>query len=85
MLRTYEGTLKGNRIDWRGDAPASEGVLRVHVTVLDEADDDEQRGRRMAEALERLAEREAFEGIENPSAWQRAIRNERSLPGRDGG
>ena len=82
MLRTYEGTLKGNQIDWNGEAPAPERALRVHVTVLDEEDADESQGRRMAAALERLAECGAFAGIDDPSEWQREVRTERPLPGR---
>jgi hypothetical protein len=82
MLRTYEGTLKGNRIDWSGDAPTPERALRVHVTVLDEEKADENRGRRMAGALERLAKSGAFASIDDPSEWQREVRAERPLPGR---
>ena len=82
MLRTYEGTLKGNRIDWSGEAPTEDQALRVHVTVLD-AEDDKARGRRMAEALRQLAESGAFDDIDDPSEWQRAVRAERPLPGRE--
>lgn len=82
MLHTYEGTLKGNQIDWSGEAPTPKRALRVHVTVLDEEDADESQGRRMAAALERLAESGAFAGIADPSEWQREVRAERPLPGR---
>ena len=82
MLRTYEGTLRGDRIDWSGEAPTPKRALRVHVTVLDEGDVDESQGRRMAAALERLAESGAFTGIDDPSEWQREVRTERPLPGR---
>jgi len=81
MLRTYEGTLRGNRIDWSGDAPTPKRALRVHVTVLDE-DAGESQGRHMAAALERLAESGAFSGIDDPSEWQREVRAARPLPGR---
>lgn len=67
MRRTYEGTLRGNRIDWSGEAPTPKRALRVHITVLEEVDADESRGRRMAEALNHLAETEAFAGIDDPS------------------
>ncbi len=83
MLRTYEGILKGNQIDWNGEAPTSERALLVHVTVLDEEGADKKtRGRRMAVALEGLAESGAFASIKDPSEWQREIRRERPLPGR---
>jgi hypothetical protein len=67
MRRTYEGTLRGNRIDWSGEAPTPKRALRVYITVLEEVDADESRGRRMAEALNHLAETEAFAGIDDPS------------------
>ena len=82
MLRTYEGTLKGNRIDWSGEAPAPEQPLRVHITILDEEDADGSQGSRMAGALSRLADSGAFADIDHPSEWQRRVRRERSLPGR---
>ena len=37
----------------------------------------------MADALSKLAESGAFSKIEDPSAWQRDIRRDRPLPGRD--
>jgi len=89
MLRTYEGILEGDRIRWAGDnVPATDRPLRVHVTVLeDNAEEDnaekEKRGQQMADALSKLAESGAFSGIEDPSAWQRDIRRDRPLPGRD--
>jgi len=89
MLRTYEGILEGDRIRWAGDdVPATDRPLRVHVTVLeDNAEEDnaekEKRGQQMADALSKLAESGAFSGIEDPSAWQRDIRRDLPLPGRD--
>jgi hypothetical protein len=86
MLRTYEGTLKGNRIDWSGEAPgAPEQTLHVHITILDEEETDASRGRRMAGALSRLADSGAFKEIDEPSKWQREVRRQRSLPGREAG
>ena len=84
MLRTYEGTLEDSRIDWSGEAPTSKRPLRVHITVLEEESVDENRGQRMAGALGRLAESEAFAGIDDPSEWQREVRRERPLVGREG-
>ena len=40
-------------------------------------------GGRMAEALEKLAASDAFSEISDPSEWQREIRKDRPLPGRD--
>jgi hypothetical protein len=84
MLRTYEGILEGDRVRWAGkDVPATDRPLRVHVTVLEEETEREKRGHKMADALSKLAESGAFSGVEDPSAWQREIRRDRPLPGRD--
>ena len=84
MLRTYEGILEGNRVRWeRGEAPDTDRPLRVHVTVLEDESEKKERGREMADALSKLAESGAFEEIEDPSTWQREIREDRSLPDRD--
>jgi hypothetical protein len=37
----------------------------------------------MADALSKLADVGAFSGVDDPSEWQREIRQDRSLPGRD--
>jgi hypothetical protein len=84
MLRTYECILQGDRIRWAGDdGPATDRPLRVHVTVIEDKVEKKQRGQQMADALSKLAEAGAFSGIEDPSAWQRDIRRDRPLPGRD--
>ena len=84
MLRTYEGILKGNRVQWAGEEPPdSDRPLRVHITVLEKETPQEKRGEQMADALSKLAESSAFSGIEDPSTWQRELRQDRSLPGRD--
>ena len=43
----------------------------------------EDRGRRMREALEKLAEIDAFAGVDDPVQWQREQRSDRPMPGRD--
>jgi phage FluMu gp28-like protein len=45
--------------------------------------DDEGRGQRLAEALLKLQAAHPFNGISDPVAWQREIRKDRPLPGRD--
>jgi hypothetical protein len=40
-------------------------------------------GQRMARALENLAAADAFSEISYPVEWQREIRKDRPLPGRD--
>ncbi len=82
MLRTYEGILKGDHVEWAGEAPLRDRALRVHITVLDEDADTVERGRRMAEALAALAKEGAFSEISDPVKWQRKLRQERTLPNR---
>ena len=88
MHQTYKAILRGNHLEWSGEAPGqleSEQPLEVHVTILNEspADKSASQGRKMAEALERLAATDALAEIADPSEWQREQREERSLPGRD--
>ena len=49
----------------------------------DEVETRRERGRRMADALEQLANRNAFSEITDPVAWQRETRQDRPLPTRD--
>jgi hypothetical protein len=89
MLETYQGVLRGARIEWTGDAqrelPSEEG-MRVHVTLLERvvlSAPVAEQGQRMAAALERLAACRALEGITDPAAWERETRQDRPLPDRD--
>jgi hypothetical protein len=85
MLRTYDAILKDGRLEWNGEAPDQREPLRVQVTVIPATDpeSDAERGRRMAAALRKLAEMNAFAEITDPVAWQREIRKDRPLPGRE--
>ena len=85
MLRTYEAVLEGDRVRWTGEKPPADRPVRVHVTVLDEQKSDVPRGVEMAEALGKLAKTGAFSEIDDPSAWQREVREDRALPGRGEG
>lgn len=83
---TYRAIIRGDRIEWEDQSPArSEKPLAVEVTVLEPVDSPTSESRKAAaEALERLAKRgTAFAEIEDPVAWQREIRNDRPLPGRE--
>ncbi len=87
---TYRAILKGDRLEWRGEAPpgiARERPVAVDVTILrDErfsASCAPNAGERMAAALENLAASQAVASIEDPVAWQQDVRRDRLLPGRD--
>lgn len=85
MLNTYRAVLKGNRLEWSDEPPerlpTDQGVA-VHVTILGEASTPAAPGRRMARALEQLAATAATDRAD-PVAWEREVRRDRPLPGRD--
>ena len=87
-MRTYTALLRGDRLEWLGEAPEpqTEAPLRVHVTVVEQEPPTEAhaRGHAMAALLEQLAERRTFSAITDPVRWQRELRQERVLPGREG-
>jgi len=89
MLQTYRAVLRGNWLEWIGAAPErvkDENEITVEVTILGDAwaeSVERERGLKMAEALETLAEVNALADITDPVAWQREIREDRPLPGRE--
>ena len=87
MPRTYGATLRGNYLEWVGEAPDCEAgrSISVQVTLIEERSlpKDFSRGQEMAEILEKLAENGTFSKIKNAVSWQHEIRKDRSLPGRD--
>ncbi|HEY0431998.1 MAG TPA: hypothetical protein VGC61_09265 [Pyrinomonadaceae bacterium] len=83
-MQTYRAILKGDRLEWTDSEPTDLNPEQpVEVTILDEQDRLAERRRRMAEALEKLAASDAFSEISDPVEWQRDIRKDRPLPGRD--
>jgi hypothetical protein len=87
-MHTYRALLHGDRLEWLEDAPESQtdAPLRVHVTVLEQEPPAgvHARGHAMAAILEQLAERRTFSAITDPVRWQRELRQDRILPGREG-
>ena len=87
MLHTYRAVLIGNRLKWIGDVPEYEGKrpLNVQVRFLEEhaLSREMSRGRVMAKILEQLAQSGTFAQITDPISWQREIRKDRPLPGRE--
>jgi len=87
MTATYEAILRGDRLEWSGEEPPhiAEAVA-VQVTILETplaATADARRSQRVAAALERVAARDTLAAIADPVAWQRELRQERPLPGRE--
>jgi hypothetical protein len=85
-MRTYTALLCGDRLEWLGEAPESqtEAPLRVHVTIVEPVAEGHARGPAMAALLEKLAARGTFADIPDPVTWQRELRQDRVLPGREG-
>jgi hypothetical protein len=84
VRETYRAILRGDRLEWTDPGPVDLNPEQpVEVTILAEPDQTADRGRRMAEALEKLAASDAFSEISDPSEWQREVRKDRPLPGRD--
>jgi hypothetical protein len=52
-------------------------------SIYDNPLTEEQRKRKIVDCLTKLAERNPFFEIKDPIAWQREIRKDRPLPGRD--
>ena len=86
MIRTYKALLRGNSLEWIGEAPerSEDSPMTIEVTVLEESHPAEARSRgdEMTAILEKLAKSGAVSEITDPVAWQRDLRRDRSLPGR---
>jgi hypothetical protein len=85
-MQTYRAILKGDRLEWTDSEPTDLNPEQpVQVTILDASDhtDTTTQGRGMAQALENIAKADAFSEILDPVEWQREIRKDRPLPGRD--
>ena len=92
-MPTYKAILRDNCPESRGSGrqhPPANRPVAVYITVVDEplgeVDAGEKgQGARMAAALEQLAEIQALTDINDAATWEREMRQERALPGRDAG
>ncbi|MFW6336932.1 MAG: hypothetical protein ACOC3G_07370 [Phycisphaeraceae bacterium] len=90
MGKTYDAILEGDRLIWTGDRPAEQKSRRVRVVLEDETEQDPiihrptpEQKRQAYAAIERLRAQGGIKSIPDPSAWQREIRKDRPLPGRE--
>lgn len=86
MLHTFRAVLKGHWLEWQEEVNRGlqgHSSVQVLVTILDEAPlvQTQKCGQKMAAVLEKLAQVQAFAGID-PLVWQSEIRHDRELPGR---
>ncbi|WP_435008510.1 hypothetical protein P12x_005717 [Tundrisphaera lichenicola] len=84
MSETYSAILRGDRLEWLGASPEldiRERGVKVDVTIVPDSTtvpvDDPSRMKRAIEALERLAARGTFSGVDDSVHWQREIRRDR--------
>ena len=64
-------------------ADAPRGKIKVTATLEAQEEDWPERRARALAALKRLQDRGTFREITDPVAWQREIRKDRPLPGRE--
>ena len=85
MSMTYKGILRGDRVEWIGEAPDTNGGVTVQITVVQQESPAEKAARQQAvlEALNALAASGVAEVFGDPVEWQREIRKDRPLPGRE--
>ena len=82
--RTYKAVLHGKRIEWLNGKPEAPQELEVRVkTPIKLWKSEAERTAVLTEALTALRKSGAFADIEDPVAWQREIRKDPPLYGRD--
>jgi len=75
QLQTYRAILQDSQITWLDTPPDLPAETEIYVTIAS-LTSKASRGQAMAAALEKLAQLNAFEGVD-PIAWQREIRQDR--------
>jgi hypothetical protein len=85
MPHTYKAKLVKDRLQWLGESPNQNDPIDVYVTLAESAssDSEPQSGQAMADALQEVADRGGLTDIPDPVAWQREVREDRPLSGRD--
>jgi hypothetical protein len=86
MQRIFEAILKGNLLEWANEVPRQgERPVRVYVTLQEDRStlSAEFRRQKIVEILEKIAANNVFAEISDPVEWQRDLRQDRPLPGRD--
>jgi len=86
MQRIFEAILKGNLLEWANEVPRQgDRPVRVYVTLQEDPStlSAEFRRQRIVEILEKIAANNVFAEISDPVEWQRDLRQDRPLPGRD--
>ena len=83
-MKTYEAIIDGDKFEWVGDRPATNGPTHVQVKIALISENGTPNGAKLAQmAREFVARTGGITSIPDPVAWQREIREDRPLPGRE--
>lgn len=86
MLSTYKAVLNNNHLEWFDPIPpqTASRKVTVYVTILDElpVKKPELTGQQAVDILQKIADN-GGPGIDDPVAWQREIRQDNPLVGRE--
>jgi hypothetical protein len=86
MSQTYRAILHKDHVRWTGEAPDREKPVDVYITVIGgtaESSAISRSGLTMDAALQEIADRGGLREVADASEWQREIRKDRELSGRD--
>ena len=81
----YPTLLHKNKVEWPEGAPEIDRPVPTYIVVLNNLDvhHPDNSGAIRVAMLEILADKGAFDEIEDPVAWQREQRKDRPMPFRD--
>lgn len=86
-MEKYKATIHNESIEWEGEIPTdvkNGNRVKVEITLTQKpVTQSKANGRRAVAALKAIADRGGIKSIPDPVAWQREIRKDRPLPGRD--
>ena len=83
-MKTYEAIIEGDKVTWIGDRPAVAGRAHVRMKIELLSEGDQPNGTKLARiAREAVEQYGGITSIPDPVAWQREIRQDRPLPGRE--
>jgi len=94
-MKSYAAILEGDRVVWQGDRPSLVQPQRVTIMVDENevaasapgfgvrSEPTPDQIEEAIRAMERIQRRGGIASIPDPVEWQREIRRDRPLPGRD--
>lgn len=87
MLLTYKAILQNGQVRWLGEQPKSLDKPREISIIFseNEAQTEQNTGKIMAEILARTTQNDISKTFGDAVEWQKEIRRDRNLPGRESG